>query len=158
NSLRTSTNVENVILGNAEYQLYVQPLQLSLATAEKNAEGQEEWALCGLVRADHFRAAGSAISSTYLLWFGAALATVCLAIPLLKLHILSPNERFRGADGVFVAVTAFAAAALITFCAIDAYYFSVEVNDRVRTALHGVADAIGERFRSETNTISAQME
>ena len=155
--MRKSTNVENVILGNAEYQLYVQPLQLSLATAEGDMKGQEEWALCGLVRGDHFRAAGSAISYTYLLWFGAALATVCLAIPLLKLHILSPNERFRGADGVFVAMTTFAAAGLITFCAIDAYYFHVEVTGRARAALAEVADDIGTRFRGETTAIAAQM-
>src|SRR5262245_17047870 len=157
-SMWKSTNVENVILGNAEYQLYVQPLQLSLATSDdKKVKGQEEWALCGLVRADHFRSAGSAISATYLLWFGAALATVCLAIPLLKLHILSPTERFRSVDGVFVAVTAFAAAGLVTFCAVDAYYFSVEVNDRGRKTLSDVAHAIGERFRDETRLIAAQM-
>ena len=155
-SLRKSTNVENVILGNAEYQLYVQPLPLSLATGEPGMKGQEEWALCGLVRADHFRAAGSAISYTYLLWFGAALATVCLAIPLLKLHILSPNERLRGTDGVFVALTTFAAAGLITFCAVDAYYFHVEVNDQAKRVVAEVARDIA-RFRDETEAIATQM-
>ena len=156
-SLRKSTNVENVILGNAEYQLYVQPLQLSLATAEGDGTGQEEWALCGLVRADHFRAAGSAISYTYLLWFGAALATVCLAIPLLKLHILSPSERLRGTDAVFTAATTFLAAGMLTFCAVDAYYFHIEVNERARRVLGEVAHGISSSFRSETAAIAAQM-
>jgi hypothetical protein len=155
--LRTSTNVENVTVGNAEYQMYVQPIQLSFATNDGEEDGQEEWALCGLVRGDHFRAAGSAISYTYLLWFGLAPLIVVLAIPLLKLHMLSPSERLRRADGVFVAATTFLATALLTFGAIDAYYFRVEVNERTRRELRTVAHDISERFKAEATAIAAQM-
>jgi hypothetical protein len=156
--LRASTNVENVLIGNAEYQMYVQPVVLSLTSDEDEADGQLEWALCGLVRADHFRAAGSAISYTYLLWFGVALATVCLAIPLLKLHMLSPSERLRSLDGVLVAATTFLATGLVTFCAIDGYYFHVEVNGRTRRDLGTAAHDLGDRFKAETRAIAAEME
>src|SRR6185369_14565349 len=143
----------NVTLGNAEYQMYVQPIQLSLnagegknwpATAGSEPTGgdvPEEWALCGFVRADHFRAASSSISYTYLLWFGVALATVCLATPLVKLHMLSPSERLQGGDAVLVAATTFLVAALITFCAIDAYYFHVVINANVDRTLAQVASS-----------------
>src|SRR5438093_12647246 len=77
----------------------------------------EEWVLCGFVRVDRFRAEGAAISYTYLLWFSTALAAICLGIPLVKLRGLGPRERFSAHDGVWVCVTTFAAAGLLTVIA-----------------------------------------
>jgi hypothetical protein len=86
-------SIADVTLGGAAYRFYVQPVQLSLLAAD--GKQPEEWGLCGLVRVDRFRADSSAISSTYWLMLIAALAVLCLIIPLLKLHVLSPRERFH---------------------------------------------------------------
>ena len=66
---------------------------------------------------------GAAISYTYLLWFSTALAAICLGIPLVKLRVLGPRERFSAHDGVWVCVTTFAAAGLLTVIAMDVYVF-----------------------------------
>src|SRR5262249_16988320 len=61
-SLRTSSTVKGVTLGDTAYQMYMQPVQLSLPSAtgnNKDAPVPEEWALCGLLRSDHLRAASS---------------------------------------------------------------------------------------------------
>ena len=170
-SLRTSTSIANVTLGNAEYQMYVQPVQLSLNAADgKNwsaslsdskptgGDVPEEWALCGFVRADHFRAASSSVSYTYLLWFGVALVTVCLTTPLLKLHMLSASERLQGGDAVLVAATTFLVTALITFCAVDAYYFHFTVSPAIDGRLKDVAESIRGHFNDETRMIASQLE
>ena len=130
-SLRMSSNVADVTIGDAGYKLYVQPVQLSLRTLRTDERtGQqvvsgdpEEWVLCGFVRVDRFRAEGAAISYTYLLWFSTALAAICLGIPLVKLRVLGPRERFSAHDGVWVCVTTFAAAGLLTVIAMDVYVF-----------------------------------
>ena len=48
-------------IGGAAYKLYVQPVLLSLYAPD--GKEPEEWSICGLVRADHFRAASSAIET-----------------------------------------------------------------------------------------------
>src|SRR5262249_30575795 len=98
-SLWMSSDSATVEIGDAAYRMYVQPIPLSLTRADSKRaapgtatsvipDESEEWALCGLVRLEKFKAASSAISYTYLLWFSAAVAAVFLAIPLLKLHVL----------------------------------------------------------------------
>src|SRR5205807_746362 len=85
-----------------------------------------------------FRTEGAAISYTYLLWFSTALAAICLGIPLVKLRVLGPRERFSAHDGVWVCVTTFAAAGLLTVIAMDVYVFRYDfrrvTDDRRRDA------------------------
>ena len=126
--MRGTTNLAVVTIGAADYMLYAQPIQLSLTHDEKDVrQGPEEWTICGLVRLDRFRAASSTIPTTYWLLFGAGLALICFAIPLVKLRVLSPRERLRRFDGVSVAAALFMMMALAAFAALDLYVFGAVV-------------------------------
>ena len=153
-TLRATGNIADVTIGAADYKLYVQPVQLSLL--KEDGKAPEEWALCGLVRMDEFRGASSTISYTYWLMICAALGLLCLAIPLLKLHVLSPRERFHRIDGVLVAVTAFLLSALITFGLLDAQYFGRAFKGNIDLRLRALAEEIKGSIRNEAK--QAQLE
>ena len=155
-TLRATGKIVDVTIGGADYKLFVQPVNLSLLA--KSGKEAEEWALCGLVRSDHFRAASSAISSTYWLMLIAALALLCLVIPLLKLRVLGRRERFRGGDGVLVAATTFLIAALMTFCVLDVYYFSYAFRNVTDRQLRGAADEIRRSVIAEAEAAVAELD
>src|SRR6267143_6134430 len=153
-TLRATGNIADVTIGAADYKFYVQPVQLSLL--KEDGKAPEEWALCGLVRMDDFRGASSTISYTYWLMICAALGLLCLAIPLLKLHVLSPRERFHRIDGVLVAVTTFLITALLTFGLLDAQYFGRAFKGNIDLRLRALAEEIKGSIRNEAE--QAQLE
>lgn len=153
---RPSGNAADVTIGGDTYKFYEQPVQLSLLTPD--GKEAEEWRLCGLVRLDRFRAASSAISSTYWLMLIAALAVLCLVMPLLKLHILQPRERFRGYDGVSLAIATYLIAGLLTFALLDAFYYGYAFKSQVDRQLRDLADDITGSFRSEAKAAMAEID
>ena len=168
-ALWMSSNSANVEIGDAAYRLYVQPIPLSLirvdakraaaSAAAVTAPGEpEEWALCGLVRTDKFRAASAAISYTYLLWFSAALVAIFLAIPLMKLRMLRARERLRRGDGVLVAASAFLVTGLLTFVLLDVYYFWNVFGDATDEYLQHTAEELGRGLQAEVGDIRALMD
>ena len=110
------------------------------------------------MRADHFTAASSAISYSAPLLFGALLACVCLAVPLLKLHVLHPRERLHRSDGVWVSVTTFLMTALATFAVLDAYHFLHVLSTSTDDQLRKTADGIAEGLSDEVRHINQQMD
>jgi hypothetical protein len=148
--------IENVRIGGADYRFYVQPVQLSLH--RETGDDPEEWKLCGLVRADHFRSASAEISSTYWLLLLAALTALLLAIPIVKLHVVHPRERYHAYDGVATAVSSFLLASLLTFVLLDAFYFGYR-SDRDRDArLAKLARDLNTSFANEVNAASDELD
>jgi hypothetical protein len=129
------------------------------ASEDKNAApAQEEWTLTGLVRLDRFRAASSTIPTTYWLWFGAVLALVCFAIPLLKPRVLSPRERLTRVDSVYIGAAIFMTMALATFTALDLRIFGWLVPAAVDQQLQSVATSMAAHVGQETEAVGKQME
>jgi len=169
-SLRMSNNSTDVLVGDASYKLYVQPILLSLVRVDARravapeerkkalVDEPEEWALCGLVRSDKFRAASSAISYTYLLWLSAALAGVFCAIPLLKLRVLSPHERLTHTDGVLISVAAFFVMGLIAFAVFDVYYFGRQFANRTDAILTATADTLNKSAAIDISEVNDEMD
>jgi hypothetical protein len=156
--LRGTTGLAVVTIGAADYMLYTQPLQLSLIDEEKRAtQTPEEWTLCGLVRLDRFRAASSTIPTTYWLCFGAVLAFICFAIPLLKLRVLSPRERLTRFDSVSIAAAIFMLMALATFTAQDVRMFGAIVPAAVDDQIRRVAASMLAHVRLEAAAVDSQM-
>lgn len=151
-----SGTIPDRTIGGDTYKFYEQPVQLSLLTPDGKEE--EEWRLCALVRLDRFRAASSAISSTYWLMLIAALAVLCLVMPLLKLHILQPRERFRRNDGVSLAVVTYLIAGLISFALLDACYFGYEFKGQLDRQLRDTAAEMIGSFRSEAKAAMAEID
>lgn len=148
--------IENVRIGGADYRFYVQPVQLSLL--RQAGDAPEEWKLCGLVRADHFRSASAEISSTYWLLLLATLAALLLAIPILKLHVVHPRERYRGVDGVMTAVSSFLLAGLLTFALLDAFYFGYRSTGESDVRLSAHARDLDASFAAEINAASDELD
>jgi len=145
---RDSTGgIQNVRIGGADYRFYVQPVQLSLL--RETGDDPKEWKLCGLVRADHFRSASAEISSSYWLVLLATLTALLLAIPILKLHVVHPRERYHGADGVAASVSSFLIAGLLAFALLDAFYFGYRSNRERDARLAALAGELNTRFGKE---------
>ena len=157
--MRGTTNLAVVTIGAADYVLYAQPVQLSLLHEGKDGmQAPEEWTLCGLVRLDRFRASSSTIPTTYWLCFGAVLALICFAIPVLKLRILSPRERLTRVDSVSLAVAVFMLMALAAFTVEDVRVFGTIVPAAVDEQLQTVSASMIEHVRLETGAVGRQMD
>jgi hypothetical protein len=159
NALSMFSNMVPVTIGEVEYKLYLQPVSLSLLsmnagnTSDRNAE---QWALCGLVRADRFRADSASLSYTTLLWFSTFLALLALAIPFVKLRALNARERLRASDAAWVTATTFAAIALLTLGTLDVLAFGWEFGGTVDERLKSVAGKIASKVTDEVGRIEAQ--
>src|SRR5262249_49115676 len=116
----------------------------------------EQWVLCGLVRADRFRAESSAISYTTLLWFSGLLAVVAIAIPFVKLRALSARERLRASDVGWVTAMTVTAIGLLTLGALDVYAFGWRFGSAVDDRLKAVAHRITDNVTSEVVRIDRQ--
>ena len=140
-----------------EYRFYVQPVQLSLLR-ERTGYDPEEWKLCGLVRADHFRSTSAEIWSTYWLLLLAALTALLLAIPIVKLHVVHPRERYHGVDGVAAAISSFLLAGLLTFALLDAIYFGYRSDRDTDARLSALARDLNTSFANEVNAASYELD
>jgi len=155
--VRNSGKVANVAIGEVAYKFYAQPVALSLMSDTATVQ-TEEWTLCGLVRTDRFGSESLAIAPDYWLMFVVALMAVCLSVPILKVHVLKPRERFHWSDGTWVAVSTFLLAGVITVVAFDTYYFNYWFQSQADTQLRDVADALTRHFRDETTAALRQLE
>ena len=150
-----------VTLAGAQYRLYSQPLQLSFpsilagAGSKENLRGGsgEQWILCGLVRADNFRAESQWMSYTYILWFLGAILLAVAAYPFLRLHLSSHTERLRHRDVVSTALLTCFATAVVTFILLDLYYGRDQCEQsgerRVDRQMLRLANAIDSSFGKE---------
>jgi hypothetical protein len=152
------TNLAIVTIGPTDYVLFAQPMQLSVLGSDlPDASAPEEWALCGLVALNKFRAASSTIRTTYWLWIGFALAAFCLAVPLLKLRLLKPRERLRRFDAVSAVCAVHLLAGLSTFFALDLLYFGVKYAQATDDELEAVSKQISANVRDEASAIYNEM-
>ena len=157
-----SSNVTDVVIGDAGYKLYVQPIQLSLLAVHTSNDGSpgmpEQWVLCGLVRADHFRAESAALSYPWLLLFSAALVLICLAIPIVKLRLLAPRERLRSGDAIWLSASTFLVAGLLTIGLMNVYVFRYEFRHVVQDRLTEIAGHVNASLATEVRAIWSEME
>ena len=150
-------------IAGADYRLYIQPMPLSLlraesATADHAARQPDLWFLCGLVRADRFRADSTSLSFATLLWFSAALSVVILAIPYVKLRVLSAHERLHASDAGWVTATTFAAIGLLAIGMLDVLVFGYAFPRRIDARLSAVADVMTRHLLDEVAAIDRQSE
>jgi hypothetical protein len=154
-NVSSSGKVASVRIGEVEYRFYAQPVVLSLETdpdKKEDATGPsqpEEWVLCGFVRADRFGAASVALPPRDWLLFVDALLVIALGIPILKLHVLNPRERFERGDCAWVIATAVLLAGLICANVLDVYYFGYRLAGWTDNQLKRVAESINNHLRDE---------
>ncbi len=162
-SLSTFSNTMLVTIGEVDYKLYMQPVPLSLLSMKKSdgdGDGRkaEQWVLCGLVRADRFKADSSSLPYTTLLWFSGFLAALALAIPFVKLKALHARERLRASDVGWVTATTFAAIGLLTLGVLDIIAFGSRFGHAVDERLRAVAVNLARNVTLEVDAINKQGE
>jgi hypothetical protein len=159
--LSQSSSFRAVTLAGAQYRLYSQPLRLSFPPIAAEARAKEiprgslgeQWILCGLVRADNFRAESQWMSYTYILWFLGAILLAVAAYPFLRLRLSSQTERLRPRDVVSTALLTCFATAVVTFILLDLYYGRDQCEQsgerRADRQMLNLASAIDSSFEKE---------
>jgi hypothetical protein len=157
-TLSSFSNMVPVNIGEVGYKLYMQPISFSLLSMETHdGERQaEQWVLCGLVRADRFRAESSALSYTTLLWLSGILAIFTLSLSFVKLRAIGPRERLRASDARWITATTFIAVGLLTLSALDLWAFGGWFRDAVDRRLQEVATRITRRVDAEVVRLNNQ--
>lgn len=151
--LSPASRQEEIWIAGARYRLYSQPLQVGFVgadpTAKQSSSSPESWVLCGLVRADRFRAESQLIPYSYILMMLAAILLMASSYPFLKLYLTAPGERLRARDVTLVAVFACVVAAVVTFILADAYFWNRSFGPAAEQDMAKLAQAMNANFQLE---------
>ena len=143
--LAQASGLVSVQLAGGDYNLYFQPLSVTLRRNNQDVQ----LILCGLRTAKHARSQTLAIPYNYLLWSILLLLTVfAVGWPLLKFHYISPKERFRPRQIVYLLASILLATALVTLIALNASYEFMSDNTS-QAELHLLADRVNRNFSDE---------
>ena len=127
-TLSRSTSLADVRLADADYRMYLQPLELAddsedqpdvQAVSKTTAAAQNEvagsrWVMCGLVEAGHFRRQTWAFPYPMLITVAVFTTLVALSWPFLKLLFIGPKDRLRLSDVYFTAFALLIGSAMLT--------------------------------------------
>src|SRR5206468_3218106 len=116
------------------------------------------WVVCGLLRADRFKADCQAISSSLVIGFSIVLILLLLLTPFFKLSCIGSAERVQSRDGVFLAVSAFLGTGLLTLTLLDLYYYRYKFHKTLHCHLETFADRLNQKVGKEEELISQQLE
>ena len=142
-----TTDAADVTIAGARYKLYVQPIEIALAT--RDSENPETlWVVCGLVEAGRFRYQTWAISYTVLIVAAFFAGLLLLSWPFLKLVFIGPKDRLHAAEPYMLAVSVVIAAALLTFFTLFVFTYNAREND-LDVQLNNFADSIQNHFQEE---------
>ncbi len=151
--LAPASRQEEIWIAGARYRLYSQPVQVGFVgadpTGKQTSYSPESWVLCGLVRADRFRAESQLIPYSYILMILAAILLMASSYPFLKLYLTAPGERLRTRDVTLVAVFACVVAALVTFILADAYFWNRSFGHAAEQDMAKLAHAMNTNFQLE---------
>jgi hypothetical protein len=144
-SLTQASGLVNVQLAGSDYNLYFQPLSVTLRHDDQDIR----LVLCGLRTVKHTRSQALAVPYNYLLWSILLLLTVfAVGWPLLKFHYINPKERFRPRQILYLLASILLATALVTLIALNASYEFMSDNTS-QAELHLLADRINRNFSDE---------
>jgi hypothetical protein len=145
-----SSGLHDVQLAGIDYKLFVHPFQVFLSerTVSNDDPPIIKWALCGLMRADHFRSGSLAISYTIILVFIFLVLMVALGWPILKLRFMGPKDRLRAADVYFLSVSTLMGSAVLTFFLLDLYAYTT-LQEQMDDQLKMFAEKINNNLKKE---------
>ena len=148
-----SSTIELAMAG-ADYNLFQQPLSLTLADSKSDEE--VKWLVCGLTRTDHFRDETYAVSYTVLIIFVFIISLSVLSWPLLKLKLMGPKDRLRRADLGLTFACGLLGTALLVFLMLDiGSYISLE--EILDSQLKELSGTISSNFHKEIRKALKQL-
>ena len=143
-----------VELGGTEYDLFFQPLSLSL----KQEKQDRKLVLCGLRTSKHARAQALVVPYNYLLWSILVLLTIfALGWPVLKFYYMSPKERLQSRQILYLLASILLATALVTVIALNATY-ELTSEDTSKGELIRLARQINNNFTEELTSATKMLD
>ena len=154
---QTSSAVD-ITLAGANYQLFSQPLKVSLPADSGNAP-TATWIVSGLIKSDYFQSQAWSISIPYtiLIIFGFVIALFIFSWPFLKLVLVGPKDRFRTHDVYLLVFATMIVLAVVTAFGLYGFvYVSVEseMDEQVKT----LAGQLKLNFNEEMNAALQQLD
>jgi hypothetical protein len=113
----------------------------------------DTWILCGLVRADRFRAESQLIPYNYILLVFAVIVLAGAAYPLLKLHLSSPGERMLARDVTIAAIFVCLVTVVLTFLLVDLFYWKASYGPSAEREMAGLGRIINANFNLERQRV-----
>src|ERR1051326_2995475 len=148
-----SSSQATVELGDSQYDLFIQPLALSLREKQ-----DRKLVLCGLRTSKHTRAQTLALPYNYLLWSILVLLTVfALGWPVLKFYYMSPKERLQPRQILYLLASILLATALVTVIALNGTY-QLTSEDISRRELIRLARQINNNFTAELTSATKMLD
>jgi hypothetical protein len=141
-------------LDGVNFRLFSQPMQFSSARAA--GERAETWFLCGLVRAENFRAQTWAVSPTPAILLLSTVMALLLLWPFLNFWFCGPLDDLKPFEIVSVIAAGFIGCALLTLLFL--HFRTVgATEDETHGKLRILADRIESNVRSEFGAVGAQL-
>lgn len=146
----TFSPLGDLILTNGQYKPFSYQLRPGISEAETRM-------LYGLVRSDRFQ------SECHAMPYGVGLTVVVLiflgilSLPFLHVWSMAPKEQFHWTDVVFLLTSALVGSAMLTFCALDAFTYSLTRSD-IDLELHSLAHQLQRNFLGEINNVYHQLQ
>ena len=117
---------------------------------------QNEWILCGIIEKDHFEASSRKFSPMVVIVLSLAILIFLLILPILKLRLMSKNERLKVSDIFYALSSAMLNTAIVTIILFDAHHV---LNDqtRIKNHLTSLSHSIKDEFIEECRGMIAQL-
>ncbi|MEK6303783.1 MAG: cache domain-containing protein [Acidobacteriota bacterium] len=155
--VRGSSGMTHVRIAGADYQLFVQPIQLTCPNKISDAALAYRLTVGGLVRSDHMTAKTFSFSYTLLLLFILVVLMTTFSGPLIKLKLIGPKDRVRKSDVALAGCSAFFGMALVILSMLDVYTYhlmELELDDQ----LEKLARNVDGNLRTELALAVEQLE
>lgn len=144
-----TSGLRDLEMAGIPYKMFMQPLSIS----------SEDWILCGLIPLDKYKSEKYSVSSYTIFMASLLLILGLLALPFLKLSIMSRDERLRKSDaalsaGSIIFITAVISILFLhshTFLEREHHHWDAEYN------LESISDDLSKNLESELRRVIGQI-
>jgi hypothetical protein len=137
-----------------EYKIFIHPL--SAFNCSNTNNGNQKWAVCGVVSKINFRTESFKISSNKIILFGCMILFVILSWPILKLKYSTRGTRIGIYDVIFTFLAAAFATAFIVIGLMDFFTYQKLHND-MDNQLKEYSNLISNHFKEEVKRVQYQL-
>ncbi len=143
----TSIPVRDVSVGGTSYRLYGQRISF---------DENEDWIICGLMKTRDFKSQARSVHLMVIIFSVLILLFVLLAMPILKLLVMSDIERLRISNVWFSGFAIVIGTTLVLYILLGAnHYFAYEVDNDKK--LRKLSNSIDHKFNLEIDSIQKQL-
>jgi hypothetical protein len=145
-----TTPVTTLALSNGRFRLFMNRISFD----QKN---REDWILCGLVRESSFNAKARSVDLIYIVFIGLISLFILMAMPVLKLLVMSPIERLQIVNVWFTGFSIVSGTALVTVLLLFWNNF-LSYDSSVDDNINKLSSSLHNRLNGELMQVWKQLE